>query len=52
MAAASVRLGSPRVDEGVSYWTETRPFEGGRTVLIRIGIPRWVDDSVFRLSRS
>lgn len=27
-------------------------FEGGRTVLIRIGIPRWVDDSVFRLSRS
>jgi len=35
VAAASVRLGSPRVDEDVGYWTETRPSEGGRSVLVR-----------------
>jgi dipeptidyl aminopeptidase/acylaminoacyl peptidase len=35
VAAASVRLGAPRVDAGTAYWTESRPAEGGRSVLVR-----------------
>lgn len=35
VAAASVRLGSPRVDAGTVYWTEARPADGGRNVVVR-----------------
>ncbi len=34
VAAAAVRLGSPRVDAGTVYWSETRPLEGGRNVVV------------------
>jgi dipeptidyl aminopeptidase/acylaminoacyl peptidase len=35
LAAASVGLGSLTVADGVAYWLEGRPLEGGRFVLVR-----------------
>jgi dipeptidyl aminopeptidase/acylaminoacyl peptidase len=35
LASASVRLGLVAMDEGLVYWTETRPEEAGRVALVR-----------------
>lgn len=35
IAAGSVRLAQPLVEAGTVYWTETRPAEDGRTVIVR-----------------
>ena len=37
LASASSRLGFTWLDEGALYFTESRPDEGGRTVLMRAG---------------
>jgi Tol biopolymer transport system component len=34
VAAETVLLGDPRLDSGDVYWTEGRPSEGGRTVVV------------------
>jgi dipeptidyl aminopeptidase/acylaminoacyl peptidase len=36
LVASSVRLGWPWIEDGVVYWTEGRPSEGGRTVVVRL----------------
>ena len=35
MTAKQVGLGSPCLDGGAAYWTESRPMEGGRATLLR-----------------
>lgn len=35
VAAGSLRLSQPRLDEGLVYWLEGRPSEGGRQVVMR-----------------
>jgi dipeptidyl aminopeptidase/acylaminoacyl peptidase len=35
LATAGVRLGQTWIDDGVAYWVEGRPAEGGRNVLVR-----------------
>ncbi|MDP9241778.1 MAG: hypothetical protein M3O84_01220, partial [Actinomycetota bacterium] len=35
LASSSVRLGSTWFDDGLVYWTETRPEEDGRIALVR-----------------
>ncbi|HZT10291.1 MAG TPA: S9 family peptidase, partial [Actinomycetota bacterium] len=35
LASSSTRLGSTWFDDGLVYWTETRPTEDGRVVLVR-----------------
>ncbi len=35
VAGKSLRLGQPQLHRGAVYWTETRPDEKGRTVLVR-----------------
>jgi len=37
VAAASVRLASPRTDGRATYWLEGRPSEGGRLVVVEAG---------------
>ncbi len=37
VTAAQVGLGQPALDRGVVYWTEARPQEAGRTVLVAHG---------------
>ncbi|HJU14833.1 MAG TPA: S9 family peptidase [Stellaceae bacterium] len=37
IVAASIGVGEIRLDGGRVYWLETRPQEGGRTVLVRLG---------------
>jgi dipeptidyl aminopeptidase/acylaminoacyl peptidase len=37
VTAAHVGLGQPALDGGLAYWTEARPQEGGRIVLVRQG---------------
>jgi len=34
-ATGAVGLGEPSLDEGVAYWIERRPADGGRSVLVR-----------------
>ena len=35
LASSSIRLGAASFDEGLVYWTETRPKEDGRVALVR-----------------
>jgi dipeptidyl aminopeptidase/acylaminoacyl peptidase len=35
LATGAVGLGEPWLDDGVAYWIERRPTEGGRSVLVR-----------------
>ncbi len=35
LASAGVRLGQPWLEDGVAYWLEGRPTEGGRMVLVK-----------------
>jgi dipeptidyl aminopeptidase/acylaminoacyl peptidase len=37
LAEAGIRLGLTAIEDGIVYWTEMRPAEGGRTVLVRGG---------------
>lgn len=37
LASAGVRLGQARLDDGIAYWLEGRPTEGGRVVLVKDG---------------
>ena len=37
LATSSVSLSEPWIDDGVAYWLEARPAEGGRGVLVRGG---------------
>lgn len=37
VTAAQVGLGQPALDRGLVYWSEARPQEGGRVVLVRQG---------------
>jgi dipeptidyl aminopeptidase/acylaminoacyl peptidase len=37
VTAVQVGLGQPALDRGLVYWSEARPQEGGRTVLVRQG---------------
>ena len=37
VAAAAIALSEPRLDNGVAYWLERRPDEGGRSVIVRTG---------------
>jgi dipeptidyl aminopeptidase/acylaminoacyl peptidase len=34
-ATAAVSLSEPAIDDGVAYWRESRPAEGGRNVIVR-----------------
>lgn len=36
LVASSVRLGWPWIEDGVVYWTEGRPSEGGRAAVVRL----------------
>ena len=45
VAAGSLRLGLPQIDEGWIYWLEARPLEGGRQQVMRCrvgGVPEAV----------
>lgn len=44
IVAGTIGLGSVRLDGQDLYWTELRPTEGGRTVLVRRGVDGVVQD--------
>jgi len=37
LASDGVRLGQARLEDGIAYWLEGRPTEGGRMVLVKAG---------------
>ena len=37
VAAAAIALSEPRLEDGMAYWLERRPDEGGRSVIVRAG---------------
>ena len=37
VATAAIALSEPRLADGVAYWLERRPDEGGRSVIVRAG---------------
>lgn len=46
VAAGARRFGQVQLDQGFVYWVESRPEEGGRSVLVRCGIDGKLEDCV------